>query len=139
MSCIDFILASQDLASNITDAVIDKEQLYVLSKFSTTKGVPSFKKSDHYTIIVDISVKWEEDVPGRKEIFKLRDSTGLARFKELTSNNSTLQKCLQANIPLEQACSKWYKEFDKLLHQCFKKIRIKKHYVNGLRLKPVIT
>ena len=33
-------------------------------------------------------------------------------------------KCIQSIIPLEEACEKWYKEFDKILHRCFKKIRI---------------
>ena len=36
----------------------------------------------------------------------------------------SLLNCVQTNIPLEEACTKWYKEFDKLLHQFFKKMRI---------------
>ena len=52
-SCIDFILTSEDISKSLTDAFIDKEQLYTLTKFSTTKGIPSIKRADHYTIIAN--------------------------------------------------------------------------------------
>ena len=59
-SCIDFILASKDLASHLESANIDSKQLYALTKYTSTKGKPSVKRSDHFTIIANFSVKWEE-------------------------------------------------------------------------------
>ena len=123
-SCIDFILASNDLAKNLSQAFIDKEQLYCLMKLCTTKGFPSVKRSDHYSMVAEFDIKWEELKPERREIFKLRDEDGLNRLRELTSNDSSLEKCMYTSASLDEACTKWYKEFDKLLHQCFRKIRI---------------
>jgi hypothetical protein len=123
-SCIDFILTSQDLAKNLSQAFIDKEQLFSLMKLSTTKGIPSVKRSDHYSMVAEFDIHWDELKPERKEIFKLRDEDGLNRLRELTTNNSSLEKCMYTNTSLNEVCTRWYKEFDKLLHQCFRKIRI---------------
>jgi hypothetical protein len=50
-SCIDYIIISQDLYHQFNNAIIDSDQLYVLTKYTTTKGITSVKRSDHYTII----------------------------------------------------------------------------------------
>ena len=50
-SCIDYILTSFELSQNLKKTFIDKDQLYALTKYSTTKCVPSVKRSDHFSII----------------------------------------------------------------------------------------
>ncbi len=124
-SCIDYIMASEDLAQNLDNALIDSKQLYSLTKYTTTKGVTSIKRSDHYTFIANFLIEWEVKKLERVEVFKLRDEEGLKKFNDLTSKESGLNRCIDSpNMPLEEACSKWYKSFDKLLHQCFTKVRI---------------
>ena len=123
-SCIDFIITSPDLDKCLLKAIIDKHQLYALTKYTTTKGIPSIKRSDHYTIIAEFKMEWKESKPHRQEIFKLRDSEGLQKFKKLTSEKDTLLKCSLAPLPLAKVFEGWYKEFNKLLPQCFKKIRV---------------
>ena len=68
-SCIDFILASQDLTNCLDCALIDSQQLYALTKYTTTKGIPSIKKSDHYTLVANFNLVWAESKPNREEIF----------------------------------------------------------------------
>ena len=72
-SCIDFILTSEDLAVHLQSATIDSEQLHCLTKYTTTKGVPSVKRSDHYSLIAKFNINWIEPKPTRVEFFKLRD------------------------------------------------------------------
>ena len=123
-SCIDFIIISKDLAKDLENALIDSSQLYSLTKYTTTKGCPSVKRSDHFTFVANFSVSWTETKSERVEFFKLRDEEGLAKFNRLSSVCTPLKKCVEENVPLEDACSKWYKNIEKLMFQCFKKIRI---------------
>ena len=123
-SCIDFIITSMDLAKELDNALIDSNELYTLTKYTTTKGYPSIKKSDHFTLIANFSLEWTEKVKERVEYFKLRDAEGLSRFHEMTTKSEALIQCIQPNIPLEDACSNWYREIKKLMFRCFRKIRI---------------
>ena len=79
-SCIDFLIISQDLNQSLVDALIDSNQIYTLTKYTTTKGIPSVKRSDHHTLFANFSISWKEEKPTRREIFKLRDSEGLKKF-----------------------------------------------------------
>ena len=123
-SCIDFIMASMDLAKELNSALIDSDQLYTLTKYTTTKGMPSVKKSDHYTLVATFSIEWTEKKEERVEFFKLRDDDGLAKFHKETSKAKALLQCVKPSIPIEDACSNWYKEIKKTMFTCFKKIRI---------------
>ena len=125
-SCIDFILTSQDLTTCLDHALIDSQQLYALTKYTTTKGIPSIKKSDHYTLVAHFSIEWSEDRPQREEIFKLRDCEGLLRFYDLTTSTNCLRDCSDVSMKMDDVCERWFKDFDKILHRCFKKIRITK-------------
>ena len=121
-SCIDFILMSKSLHEKMEKAIIDSKGLHCLTKYATTKGNPSVKRSDHYSLIAYLNIELVKKKPIRKEIFKLRDADGLEKFKKLTSNSQKLT--LAVERPVEDACNLWFKEIDCLLHQCFKKIKI---------------
>ena len=123
-SCIDFILVSKELDSYLQSAAIDSSQLYALTKYTTTKGNPSVKRSDHFTLTATFDIKWSEKKPPRKEIFKLRDENSLRKFYSVTTKSNKLRICVKENSSLQDACSKWYKHIDKYLYQCFKRIRI---------------
>ena len=121
-SCIDFLLVSQNLGSHLDEALIDSKQLYTLTKYTTTKGNPCIKKSDHHSLIAKFNLTWEHTKPKREEIFKLRDAEGLQKFNEKSMRSIKLLKC--AELPVEEACNQWYKEITCIMHQCFKKIKI---------------
>ena len=123
-SCIDFMIVSHDLVKHLDSSFIDKQQLYSLTKYTTTKGITSIKRSDHFTIVANFCIDWKEEKPKRKEVFKFRDNVGLQKFQQLTSTSDHLLKCFQSNLTLHDSCKKWFKEFEKLIHLCFKKIRI---------------
>ena len=123
-SCIDFILICQNLANFLNDVTIDSDGLFTLTKYTSTKGNPSVVKSDHYTLISKFEVNWTDNKPKRNEHFKLRDENGLNKFESLTTTSSNLRSCFHKGLSLENACAKWYNEIDKILHQCFKKVRV---------------
>ena len=123
-SCIDFILLSPKIGELLVNALIDKKRVYALTKYCTTKGNPSVKKSDHYSLIAHFKIKENISIPIRREIFKLRDDNGLCRFKEMTTNNAKLRNLFLEDMNVEDRCNKWYKLISKLMHQCFKKVKI---------------
>ena len=123
-SCIDFVLASEALGNTLVGATIDKPQVFALTKYSSTKGNPSVKRSDHYSIIATFDIKEKSPVTSREETFKLRDEDGLQRFHQMTDKNPSLRQCFQKNESLEESCDRWYKQIDKIMHQCFKKVRL---------------
>ena len=123
-SCIDFIFACQRLSNTLGKASIDSAGLYQLTKYTSTKGNPSVVKSDHFTIISKFEIQMKDKKPRRQEHFKLRDEDGLKKFTMCTSVATKLRSCFMKDLSLEDACGKWYKEMNKVLHKCFKKIRI---------------
>ncbi len=124
-SCIDYMLVSEDLSQHLEHAMIDSDQLYALTKYTTTKGIQSVKRSDHYTLVAYFSMIWNQKKEERIEMFKLRDEKGLQDFNKITSKSSGLNRSMSLpDLPLEDACNRWYKEFEKLLHRCFRKVRI---------------
>ena len=108
----------------LDSAVIDSKQLYTLTKYTTTKGNPCIKKSDHYTMIATFNIKWNDKKQARREFFKLRDAEGLLNFSKLTEKSERLRHSVRNSDSVEENCNRWYKEIEKVLHQCFKKVRI---------------
>ena len=123
-SCIDFLLVSKELESQLKEAIIDKDQLYALTKFSTTKGNPDIKRSDHYSLIAKFEVELKAEIKRREEIFKLRDAEGLLKFQTMTTKCNSIKQCIDETSDLETACNKWFKEVKRIMHQCFAKIKI---------------
>ena len=123
-SCIDYIIVSQDLEQLLTEANIDKDQVFALTKFTTTKGKPDVKKSDHFPLIANFNIEWMEKKRKREEIFRLRDYDGLRKFHEMTTNCRELTDIFKHSASLEEGCNKWYKVVEGILHRCFKKIKI---------------
>ena len=122
-SCIDFIMVSEDLNNLLMEAVIDSNQIYTLTKYTTTKGKANIKRSDHHPIIATFKITPNIKIKRREEIFKLRNEDGLKKFNEATTNCPKLLKCVE-DEDIETACNKWYKQVDRLFHQCFTKIKL---------------
>ena len=65
-SCLDFIFTSEKIGRRLTWALIDKDQIFGLTKYSTTKGNPSVKRSDHFTLLAQFDI-CENPVIHKKE------------------------------------------------------------------------
>ena len=121
-SCIDFLLTSQKLEQYLESALIDSSQLHALTKYTTTKGNPDVKRSDHFSLIAKFRIDWKDKKTKPEEIFKLRDKDGLNLFHQKTADCPQLRR-LQGN-DVESICDRWYKTIESILHQCFRKIKI---------------
>ena len=114
------------MLENITEMNIDEERLNVLTSVSkTNKGIVKHE-SDHNSIITKFNINWtKKERPCRQEIFNFKDMVGQRKFKEMTSNSTKLSSIFDTQDSIEVQSKKFLKQLSKMLHQCFKKIRVK--------------
>ena len=105
--------------------IIDEEQKYSLTKFSTKKGVKSVKKSDHNLLILELNLRWSSLYrPPRIEIYNFKKIEDFKKFQSMTEKNEELLTCFEKYDDLNLACSKWLNVLNGVIKKCFKKIRI---------------
>ena len=120
-SVIDFVLISSSLEANLMSCHIDSERKNVLTKFTRN----NITESDHNSIITKFWLSWKTEIKvGTIEIFNFKDDIGMKKFKDLTSNNTTLSSIFETNKTVDIQAKKFLKRFKGILHDCFKKIRI---------------
>jgi hypothetical protein len=101
---------------------IDERRKYVLTKYSSRMGVPCVVESDHNPLVCTLKIKWDNRIKiARKEIFKLKDTEGLIKFNEITSNCSKLIQLSQNSPNFSEVAEKWMKKIEDIMHQSFKK------------------
>ena len=88
-SVLDYFIVCQSFFTLISRMEVDENRKYVLTKYSSRMGVPRMVESDHNLLICNLNIKWDKRIrKERKEVFKFKDTEGLIRFHEITSNCS---------------------------------------------------
>ena len=90
-------------------------------------------ESDHNGEILELDIEFSYRKQERKEMFNLKNKACQAVFKIETEHNDNLAKVFDNDLPFEVQCNIWFKNFNDILHKCFKKVRI----VNSLKKKEV--
>ena len=87
-SVLDFFIVCKNLFKLVKKMKVDEEKQYSLSSFSTRKGVPNVRNSDHNMIFLEIDRNWKTLVGNtRLEIFNYNDEEGFKKFDQETENN----------------------------------------------------
>ena len=122
-SVIDFVIMSRDMLSLIVACDIDSERKHVLTKTTKQNRI----ESDHNSIVTKFNVEWDIKITEeRTEIFNFKDDVGMAKFKEITQNNTILSSIFDSTKDINIQSKKFLKRLNGILHQCFKKIRLTK-------------
>ena len=122
-SVIDYVLISRDMLSLLMTCNVDSDRKHVLTKTTKRKRI----ESDHNSIVTNFRIEWNSEIKEEKiEIFNFKDDIGMAKFKEMTTNNTTLSSIFDSNKDINVQAKKFIKRLNGILHQCFKKIRITK-------------
>ena len=109
------------MMSSLMSCHVDSQRKSVLTKFTKNKRT----ESDHNSIITKFNLEWKNEVKCNKiEVFNFKDDIGMKKFKEKTSNNTTLSLIFENEKDIEGQAKKFLKRFTGILHQCFKKIKI---------------
>ena len=83
-------------------------------------------QSDHNTLYGRFSIEyrnmsWKKP---RQEIFNLKNVECQQKFTKATSSSFKLNRCFSPNLKFEDQCNQFFKSFDDILHQCFRKVRV---------------
>ena len=126
-SIIDFVIVCEEMEELISEVTIDEERKHVLVRHVKTKNGVKIKESDHNSIVTKVKVKWNK-IKNIKpvEIYNLKDTEGLKKFKEMTGRDHFLSEVFTNETKNISVKTKYFiKRLGFVLSQCFKKIRIK--------------
>ena len=126
-SAISFVLVSPDLRDYFESMIIDEEREYAPTTMKPTKKGVEKHESDHNVLMTKFKIPWNKQIKTQtNDLFNLKNQECQKKFKEHTSNNNHLSKVFEENEDLDEAVSKFLKKMNKLLHKCFRKVRIKR-------------
>ena len=131
-SVLDFFIVCKKFFTYITKMTVDEARKYPLTKFSSKVGNKSIKMSDHNTLILDLSIRWNSnnEISNRQEIFNFKNEEQFNRFEMLTESDKDLKNCFEDCSDVNKSANKWLKIVNNLIKKSFKKIRIKQQKMN---------
>ena len=125
-SAIDVVLISSDMLKHLVSIHVDEARERVLTSITNTKDGSVKHESDHNSIETEFNIKWEEQPNTENiEVFNFKDIAGLKKFKEMTENTTKLSSIFDNEESIEIQTKRFIKTLNRILHQCFKKIKIK--------------
>ena len=128
-SVLDFFVICNRVLPFLTKMVIDERKQHILTNYQNLKNGGKVVDTDHRTQYIDLDLEIVSCKPERREIYNFKETEGLKRFKEITSNTNKFSACFENMLPLQEQIKLWQ---DTLKSDCkiaFKKIRIKKNNV----------
>ena len=94
-SILDFALTSSQLTPFCTKMTIDESRQYAMSSYLNKKVT----HSDHFTIILQFSIKYRRKRPQREEYFNFRNCQDLQEFGRILESESSLTECFNNSEP----------------------------------------
>ena len=127
-STIDLVVISSDMVDNLVSIQIDEDKEKVLTSVTPTKHGVVRHESDHNSIETEFNIKWEDkNERENTEVFNFNDEDGQTKFKYMTKNNTKLSSIFETNQPVEVQTKTFIKTLNRIIHQCFKKNKIKQN------------
>ena len=134
-SAIDLILLSADLVEDLEEILIDEEKLFALTSITKTKKGTEVKTSDHNSIVSKYRCKWNKQLKKHRiEHFNFKDIEGQKRYKDMTSRD-ILTSIVNKDEDVDILTKKLLKRLNGVIHESFKKIRIKEDNQDIIILK----
>ena len=123
------MILSDDLKNDIEEILIDEKREHVLTSITRGKKGVKRSESDHNTIFTKLKFKWNRKVREKRvELFNLKNKACQEAFKEATTgaiNNNFLSSVFDEEGNIDLLAEKFLKRLNKVIYQCFKKVRIK--------------
>ena len=121
---LDFFLVNEKMRPFLKKMIIDEKREYGLQNFAQYNKNKRVIESDHNGEILELDIEFSYRKQERKEMFNLKNKACQAAFKMETEHNDNLAKVFDNDLPFEVQCNIWFKNFNDILHKCFKKVRI---------------
>ena len=124
-SIIDFLLISEDLLEDFIELEIDEKKEHALVKITQQKGHVRKVTSDHNVLISKFKLKHIKKKPKeRVEVYNFKNKTNQDKFRHETSITKKLSEVFDTNKDINEQTNMFLKRLDKIVHKCFKKIRV---------------
>ena len=92
------------------------------------KGKQKIVKSDHNLMVASFNIQFQSvnyQKP-RRVLFNLKNKECQEIFTEVSENNFKLRKCFKSHKSFPEQCNMFFKTLDGMMHQCFRKVRVRK-------------
>ena len=124
-SIIDFVLMSEDLVEDFIEMEIDEKKEHALVKITHQKGNVRKITSDHNVLLSKFKLKSMKKKPKAKiEVFNFKNKTNQEKFRQETGSTKKLSEVFDTNQDINEQTNVFLKRLDRIVHKCFKKIRI---------------
>ena len=121
---LDYVIVCDKLYAHVSHMVINEDRNDVLTKYASKKGIEKIVKSDHNLLVCSFDIILNHIVKKpRVEIFNFKDVEGQKKFLLETSKNK-LAKSFDHSTDVNTNANKFHKTLMKLIHKCFKKVRV---------------
>ena len=123
-SNLDFFLVCDRIRPFVIKMKIDENQEYPLTNYNSMNDKKKAIDSDHFTLLLELSLLFNKSRPQREELFNFRNKECQNTFKEITTNSNKLSEVFENELPLQEQAKKWEKTLNSFFHKSFTKIRI---------------
>ena len=128
---IDFFIVCEKLFKKVVSMVVDDNRKHVLATFRKYKKSSVVVESDHNVLILNLKFHWSPKIlMKKKEIYNLKDESGIQAFTENTSQCVGLIESIKSEN-IVSGGAKWIKEVKHQICKSFKKVWVsinqKKH------------
>ena len=129
---LDYIIVCDNLLKHVDSMVVDEERCDVLTKYASKTGKGKVVASDHNLLTCAFNIVYTPKISDeRLEVFNFKNNAGQKLFFKETSG-VRLSKCFPPDRSVNVNAHTFNKTLMKIVHKCFKKVRVTK------RINPVL-
>ena len=122
-SAIDFFIICRRLFEMLSLMVINEDRDFVMTKYSSRKGVEKITVSDHNLMWCKFNIQWSSFLkPEKRFMFNFKESESLDGFKQYNDRNEKLVQCLTNCEDIVSGGRKWFSELKDSIYKCFRKV-----------------
>ena len=125
---MDYLITCDILNGFLEKMLIDDAQIFSLTKYASMKGKQKIVKSDHNVMVASFNIQFQSvnHQKPRRVLFNLKNKECQEIFTEVSENNFKLRKCFKSDNSFPEQCNMFFKSVNGMLHQCFRKVRVRK-------------
>ena len=125
-SVIDYVFLCESMYDFLEEIIIDEARTDVLRHSFKKKNAKKVTSSDHNIIHCNFSLQiFKKSKIERRQIFNFKCAESRKTFLEETSIPGVLSSVFQTSEDIAETSNKFFKGLNKIIHKCFKKIRIR--------------
>ena len=121
-SILDFFIVCDELLPLVTKVKIHEKEELAIKRYKE-----KIVKTDHKMLSLELDLHiHKEKLHDKVEVFNIRNKICQKLFYEFTSKEGRFSKCFDTDEEsIDLQFKRWKHKFDKSIHACFRKIRVK--------------